>query len=306
MKRIIQFVCLTLLMTSCSVKTYYQVVDVKSSNLEKESNNYVYNDGVCKIVYNFWSEGGNAGFQVENLSDEVVYMDLGNTFYIKNGVAYDYYKARNYGFGKSSQVTKGSSVSATAYGIWRPWPLAGYLGSITAQSQEFASSGSNSNLSYAEKPIVAIPPHASKSFSEYIIMGDVFQDCSVNLMVQKNNPEGMTLTEADSPIRFSNYITYKKGESGQAKVVTNDFYIGGYTNYFSKDIIKIQKVGCKKTVFKPLFDKYAPDRFYVKYTQKHSNDYSADAIPTSSNGSYNVAKGEDSDMYLSVRSKKNR
>lgn len=296
--------CVTLLMTSCS-KTYYQVVEVKSTNLQKENSNYVYNDGVCKIIYNFWSRGGNAGFRVENLSDEVIYMDLGNTFYIKNGVAYDYYKARSYGIGKSSQITKvkskgiseGISASATAYGVWRGITLDGYSGSISAQASSQTSfltsyaisEGSSSSLSYAEKPIVAIPPHASKSFSEYKIMTDIIQDCSVNLRVKKNNPEGQTFDESESPINFENHITYRVGENATAKVVTNKFYIGGFTNYFYKDILKVRRAGCKKTVLKTVFDKYAPDCFYMRYNQKHSRDYSLDAtgaLKNSSDGSY--------------------
>lgn len=310
-------------MASCSVKTYYQVVDVKSTNLQKESNNYVYNDGICKIVYNFWSNGGNAGFSIENLSDDVIYVDLANSFLIVNGWANDYYKARNYGVGKSFQIALGKSAgkavgistglsaSATAYGTWRGGNLNGYPGSISAQASSQASSvvssqvsssiseGSSSNLVIAEKPIVAIPPHALKSISEYIIMEDVIQDCSVRLKPKKNKPEGMTLTESESPIRFRNYITYRVENSEEAKVVSNDFYIGGFTNYLSSDILKTRKYGCKKTVLKSSNEKYSPDRFYVKYDQKHSNYYSADAIGTSSGSS----SKSNNDMYLNSKKK---
>lgn len=302
MKKNLSFACMVLLMASCSMKTYYQVVDVKSTNLQKESNNYVYNDGVCKIVYNFWSNGGNAGFSIENLSDKVIYVDLANSFFIENGWANDYYKARNYGVGKSFQVSKGNSVSATAFGIWHPWPLTGYLGSIAAQSSESVSAGSSSNLAIAEKPIIAIPPHASKTFSEYIIMEDVIQDCSIRLKVKKNQSEGKTYSESDSPINFENYITYRVGDSETAKVVTNNFYIGGFTNYSSKDIEEKEFVGCKGSVLMKLNKEAAPDRFFVKYNQTHSRDYSADAIaPSASKSSSKVKKDVSNDMYISVR-----
>ncbi|MBR5393488.1 MAG: hypothetical protein IK144_00225 [Bacteroidaceae bacterium] len=278
------------------MKTYYQVVDVKSTNLQKESNNYVYNDGVCKIVYNFWSNGGNAGFTIENLSEEVLYVDLSNTFYIENGKAYDYYLARSYSMGKSKHDTKGTSVSAAAFGIWNVWPLKGLDGAISAQSSSSVSFGSSSNLAFAEKPIVAIPPYSLKSFSEYKIMSDVIQDCSINMLVKKNQPEGMTLTESESPVNFSNYITYRKGESGAAKEVIHNFYIGGFTNYLSSDIIKIKKYGCKKTVMKKSNDKYSPDCFYVKYDRTHPGNYSADAIGAS--------KSSSNDMYYTVKKQK--
>lgn len=246
-------------MTSCSMKTYYQVVDVKSTNLQKESNNYVYNDGVCKVVYNFWEKGGNAGFSITNLSDEIIYLDLGNTFYIKNGIAYDYYRARTHGTGKNVKLVVAKS-------------------SLT--NSMVTSSESNQEVSYIEKPVVAIPPHASKSFSEYEITTDVFQNCSVKMMVKKDQPDGITFSESEAPIHFQNYITYRKGENGEAKVVKNDFHISGFTNYLSKDIIVSKKYGCKQTAIKKIHKEYAPNRFFVIYNEKHPNHNSADAKAT--------------------------
>ena len=292
MKQSILFVCMALFMTSCN-KTYYQIVDVKSANIQKENDHYVFNDGTCKVMYNFWSEGGNAGFTIENLSDEIVYVDLRNTFFIKNGMASDYFGSRCFSNGKSRQETNGKSVSAAAYGVWNVWPLDGLDGAISAQSSSFVSYGSNSNITVIEKPVVAIPPHSLKSFSEYKIMEDVIQDCSVNLMVFKNHPDGMTHTESDSPICFKNYITYRKGEKGEAKAVSNDFYVGGFTNYFAQDIMKAKKSGCKNTSIKSHCDKYAPDRFYVKYNGKHPNLYSADATNSSNS----------TDDFITVRKK---
>ena len=240
MKQKLILACATLLMTSCSMKTYYQVVEVKSTNLQKENNNYVYNDGVCKIVYNFWSNGGDAGFSIENLSDDVVYVDLGNSFYIENGLAKDY--------------------------------------SNTKMVAEL-----NSDVASVEKTAVAIPPHAAKIISEYKVMADVIQNCSVKLLVKKGQPEGMTLTESESPIKFRNYITYRANENATAKVIINDFYISGFTNYISSDIVKTRTHGCKQTLIKTHLDKFAPDCFYMKYDETHSNDYSADAKSSNKN-----------------------
>lgn len=253
MKQKLLLACMSLLMTSCSMKNYYQIVDVKSTNLQKANEHYVYNDGVCKIVYNFWKEGGDAGFSMENLSDEVLYVDLGNTFFIGNGIAKDY------GDGINTKLVVGL----------------------------------NSDVSSIEKLVVAIPPHSLKSFSKYTIVDDVIQDCSVRLKVKKNLPDGNSYTESESPIVFSNYITYWKGEGGKAKVVTNDFYIGGINNYLFSDIMKTKKYGCKQTIVKTTNDKYAPYRFFIKYDKVHTNHYSEDAKATS--------KGQSNDMYYSVK-----
>ena len=155
--------------------------------------------------------------------------------------------------------------------------LDGYPGSVSAQASSSIAGASSSNLAFKEKPIVAIPPHASKAFSEYIIMGDVIQDCSVNLMVKKGKPDGKTYSATDSPINFTNYISYKKGEAGGYKVITNSFYLSGYNNYNYKDAIKKTKTGCKETVTLEYFEKAEADRFYVKYNNMHNTHYSKDA-----------------------------
>ena len=277
MKKNLFIACLAILMASCSSKTYYQIVDVKSNDLQKENGNYVYNDGVCKLVYDFWSEGGNAGFRIENLSDEVLNVDLSNTFYIENGTAFDYYRARTYELGKNVQISKGNSGLSTAYGIWNGGVLNGYRGAITYQTSSGVSDVSSYGISFEEKPVVSIPPHSSKSFSEYKIMKDVIQDCSVTLRVKTGKPEGKSYTETESPIRFANYITYKKGENGVPKTINTSFYLAGYTNYHNKDVIERTKVGCKKTVPTKYCTKAAAERFYIIYDNMLSNSYSKDA-----------------------------
>lgn len=157
----------------------------------------------------------------------------------------------------------------------------GYPGSVSSQASSSIAGASSSNLAYKEKPVVAIPPHASKTFSEYTIMGDVIQDCSISLMVEKGKPEGKTYTASESPINFTNYISYKKGENGVYKVVSNSFYLSGYNNYYYNDVIKKTKVGCKETMTLEYCEQAKADRFYVKYNNMHKNNYSKDAKTSS-------------------------
>lgn len=304
MKRNLFLACVALLMVSCkTTQNYYQVVEVKSSNLQKENSNYVYNDGRCKLTYDFWAEGGDAGFRLENLTDEVLYVNLENSFYIENGVSYDYYKARTFEFGKNIQIATGSSKLAAAYGLWSVGVLGAYPGSVANQKSSSVSSSSGSSISYAEKPVVMIPPHTSKTFGEYRIMSDVIQDCSVNLFVKKEKTDGMTFTESESPIRFANYITYRIGENGEPQAVTNNFYLGGFTNYRGEDVTKTVKVGCKNSVTKKYFDKSGADRFYVNYDNLHNNDYSKD---TQSWTSGNKSNDEIYDKVMEISAKNSK
>ena len=272
MKKVLSALIGAAFMASCSSSSYVQVVDMKGS-VPVENSNFTYSDNACKITYNLWSNGGDAGFRVENLTDQVIYINLANSFFIENGTAHDYFRNRTYG--KGSAVTNGKSAakSASAYGIW---VLTNLLGTASVSVSESEASSSSSNVTTEEKEIVAIPPHASKRFSEYSIAGDVIQDCAVKLFPKKKAPQSVTFTEGNSPIRFTKYITYKVGEEGESKVVTQDFYVSGFTNYNYKDVVGKEKAGCKSQVTID-YNKYAhATKYYITYGKAHNNSNSAD------------------------------
>ena len=272
MKKILSIAFGAFVFASCSQQSFIQVVDVKGT-VPMENNTFVYSDNVVRITYIMWANGGNAGFIIENISDKTVYVDLANTFFIKNGAAYDYFLNRSYGKGSASNFTVAKSATATAFGIWS---LSNLPGSKSYTAAASATIGNTSSVSISEKAIVAIPPHSFKSISEYAIAGDVIEDCSVKLFPKKKSPDSMSFTEQNSPIKFTNYITYSVGESGNPVVVTNDFYVAGYTNYTEDEIFEETKVGCKEQVFEKYNTKAAGNRYYVTYNKGHNNMYSAD------------------------------
>ena len=237
------------LLASCTTTEYIQVVDVQSS-LPMQQNNYVHDDGTCRINYALWAEGGDAGFTVENLTDEILYLDLGKSFYIQNGTAHDYYLQRSFG-----KVTSAASANAL---------------SLTLNSR-------SSNVTTEEKEIMAIPPHASKSVREYGIADDVIQDCSVRLIPKKDKQKSVTYSEADSPLKFANYITYRLGEQGEDKSMTHRFHVQGFTNYQASEIEHKEKTGCKKQKTVKVCSEAKNTRYYIRYSNTHSRDFSADA-----------------------------
>lgn len=88
-------------MLSCSpvnYQVYYQMYQTKpsSENIKVYENKIVYEDDKCSIMYDFWSEYGNAGFIIYNKSLENLVLHLDKSFYINNGIAYDYFKNRIY------------------------------------------------------------------------------------------------------------------------------------------------------------------------------------------------------------------
>ena len=265
MRKQITWLALTGLLAACGTSGYVQVVDVQST-LPVQQNNYVYDDGACRITYALWAEGGNAGFIVENLTEEILYLDLAKSFYVQNGTAHDYYLHRSFEHGTSSSTSNAFAQSALSL-------LVGTSGTYATTRTR----GTSSNTTTWEKDVVAIPSHACKSIDEYSIADDVIQDCSVRLIPKKGHTREMTFSEANSPLRFSNFITYRIGELGEAKSVTHDFYVSRFANYSSKEVNEKVKTGCKGQKTETVCKEARNTRYYVRYSETHNKDYSADA-----------------------------
>lgn len=80
-----------------------------------------------------------------------------------------------------------------------------------------------------ELDIVAVPPHALKRISEYSINNTLYLDCDLCLFPAAKAT--MNFTVDNSPLIFSNYITYHVGLAGEYKVIDNQFYLSSVTNY---------------------------------------------------------------------------
>ena len=110
MKKIHIAIISLILFSSCQPMLYYQMYEVKpTKNTAPINDELVYEDSNCKISYNFWSNGGNAGFRFYNKTNDDIYLLLDKSNFILNGVAYDYYKNREY------TTSKGTSMSTTTF-----------------------------------------------------------------------------------------------------------------------------------------------------------------------------------------------
>lgn len=96
---------LILSLSSCVPLKFYQVYKVfPDSDIELKSNFLVYEDGNCKVSYNLWSKNGNIGFNYYNKTDNDIYLNLDKSFFIINGLSYQYYQNRTF-------------TSSTSYGL---------------------------------------------------------------------------------------------------------------------------------------------------------------------------------------------
>ena len=238
----------------------YQVYTVSTPGATSVADQpVVYQNNDISVSYYFWSAAGNAGFVVTNKTDEIVYIDLNKTFFVNNGVAYDYYLDRT--ITNSNSTSLGSSQSVSLLGKWNTYFNRYYLGTATAGASALV--GSSKSEAIHDKEIVAIPAHCSKYFFEYTIVDSQYSACEL----QGSKTGELNFTESNSPIKFGNIISYRVGENGSLSTFENNFFVSQIKNIKERDEIVYDKVaGCEgKKVETSSFVHERPNTFYFPY-----------------------------------------
>ena len=89
--KFLSLLCVAVLCASCA-QTYHfvQVFETKSSNqstpIKQQSGGLVYEDDECLVFYSLWANGGDASFGIYNKTDQIMYVDLSKSFFIRNGI----------------------------------------------------------------------------------------------------------------------------------------------------------------------------------------------------------------------------
>ena len=254
MKNKVLLCVIGLLMSSCAT-SYFQIYQVTPMNNNTNSgHSLIYEDSNCKILYEFWGEGGDAGFLFYNKSEKDIHIKLSECFFILNGIAYDYFRNREF---SSSQSTSQSSMytysTANSYtasaavtasvavtginykGFKQTNALAAGVGAsktTTSVSSKTVATTNTSSLgvSIKEQDIICIPPKSAKVISEYSINKSLYRDCNLYLYPSQNKVTSSKFSKENSPYIFSNRISYTlEGENNPIRIEHN-FYISEILN----------------------------------------------------------------------------
>ncbi|RZJ68340.1 MAG: hypothetical protein EOO50_02660 [Flavobacterium sp.] len=245
----ITFIAIIASLTSCST-SYFQIYKTQPVNASTGVAGNVYENAECRITYDFWAEGGDAGFTVFNKTSEPLTINMDRSFYIVNGKAYDYYQARTF----TTSQTESKTVYATGY-FYR------------VNLSQAAASSSGHSTSFEERPEITIPPKSSKSFSEYIINPFYFNHCNLAKYPTRRKIKRLNFSVSDSPFVFSNNITYTVG--GKTNTLSHEFYVSELTNLPQSEEIKdVREQNCdsKRTVRKHV--NASPENFFIRYSKK--------------------------------------
>ncbi len=290
LSQLIVLIVIVVFMYSCIATTqnYYQFYKIKPiGNITVNQTALVYEDENCSVSFDFWGNKGNAGYWFYNKSEtQNIYINKKECFFIFNGVAYDYYKNRTMSAvssnNTSSSVALGNSQSLTSVMLSE---MSGHSNTINYGSI-FAYENNHSDIkgiSLLEQDIICVPPKSAKRISEYVINDVLYRDCNLFLKPSQNKITTSEFSQTNSPIVFSNRITYVVEGNNTPIKTEQSFYVSSITNYPRLYVTekKEYKNLCeddKKAVgfynketrqFKPEF--VAPDLFFITYSPDRHN-----------------------------------
>ena len=250
--------------TSISCGTnFYQVYQTQSESVKTKTGNVLsYENEHCRVDYDLWAENGNIGFTLYNKTNETIRLQLDESFYVMNGVAYDYFQNRTFISGNNSVVSKSAGVGFGRYGV------------INTFSSTIVDSKTN-GVEITESKIISIPPKTAKRISEYDIIRSLYRDCDLLRFPSARKVRTKSFTVDNSPLKFYNAISYTVGSNEVHQKITNDFYVTGITNYPEKELLKsvrLEFCGEKDPIARKVLTGAAADKFYLKYQKKESDN----------------------------------
>lgn len=246
----------TILFASCAVTTnYYQVYKTSPDNGTLTNDKIVFEDKSCSVAYNLWANGGDIGFSIYNKTESDLTVDLTKTFFVLNGVAYEYFQNRT--FSKSS--SSGTALTTYNYPYYYYW--------YYNPSKITGTNSTSFSTSYIEKPQLTIPPKTQVNVSEYHVANARYINCDLLKYPTSKTIKTVKFDKSNSPFVFYNLISYKtKGDSARME---NRFYVSEVTNYpEDKMFTEVDTSICGRKLDFPekIFKNVTPDKFYYHYT----------------------------------------
>lgn len=234
----------------------------------------VYENEDCRIMYNLWGINGSMGFLFENKTDNDIFIDLTQTFFIKNGAANDYFMNRTFETRTFESLNLGYSVSNKYIGPDGYWPLQYEVPFATEQkSVANVKNGMSAAITVKESEMVCVPAHSYKVIDHYTISPLFEKTCKNETDYPQKSAVLKNFTESDSPLKFKNRIAYSfKKDHTSLKHIENSFYLIEIKNYSTNSAVELKKVsdGCKETwpTKRKFFKIGGPDQFYIIYKKE--------------------------------------
>lgn len=201
MKKQNNLLLILFLLTSCS-KTFIQIFDIASTDVQTKNEYFVYENDSVKITYAFWTRNGVMSFSVFNKTKKPIYIDWKNSSFIYNGNKLDYWSDEIQTISQSNVTsitnknTKISSYYNGYYYVGTPiiWEYTNNQSYILSQSLTAFQTETQSS-SFKPERITFIPPKSAFSCSRFYLFPADYYKLNVETATQ------ITLPRNDKPKR---------------------------------------------------------------------------------------------------------
>ena len=287
--RIISVTALAAVMASCSTPKYLQVYDIMpGEGVELRDGYPVYDDGTMAVAYDFWGNGGQAGCLITNNGEENIYVDLAETFFVKNGLSDPCYKERTYTVTSASTV-EANAVALSSASVAASAPFQNYIYPFTVTAglgfsdthgvAQGASSSVSKSVSVAEQQIVVIPPGTTAFVGGHsILSGNYYTNRGSEQDPGSKKKDETEFTADNSPLKIGNIIAYRIGRDGEWQDLRSEFYLHRLTDYPLSKFSAVQagrKMPDDVYIWRGYNGTYdysplrKPTRFYFTYESKY-------------------------------------
>jgi len=237
--------CNSLQLVTNSPIRFYQIYTISSESVHLIGDSYRIDSGNISIEYNFWAEKGNGSFILYNNSDKEIFVDLGRSHLLVNGIAYTYYP----------NLTTESFSKLTTDGI----ELKINLWSPTHEA----------SIANLETRIICIPPASGKLIPSYKLNSGIIQDCDYAILPKNGQSEIMKFNKDNSPLLYRNILTYSFSEDfNEAFIINNDFWMSELVNVqdtefkISEEVFECER---KPKIHITVYPFKNPFNFYMGY-----------------------------------------
>jgi hypothetical protein len=184
------------------------LIDVESQNTKLINGKYSFENESIKVDYNFWHKQGVMAFSIKNKLNKPLYIDWKKSAFIMNGQKLDYWY---------------DSEIRNTVGI-QNWVLSSYPNWISS--------------TVVRKPerVTFLPPGSQNYYAFYMIIAndETLEEIKQIALYDKK----LAYNEFNSPIKFSNFLTYSENEQfTNENYINNSFYISKFA-VFNRSKIK--------------------------------------------------------------------
>lgn len=248
---------------ACSPVTHYQLyVTDTPSGPPAENAPLHFEDDVIAVDQYLWADKGTSSFMVRNKSNKDIFIDLGRTHLVLNGMAATYYS--------DQEFTRSSSDVMRRTSGWGLTSIAGRSYAVSSVYSRSQTTTTTNSVTSHQMRMVCVPAGTSKNFDGMSLVTARYLICDEIVDGKKQKRRSLSFSASTSPLVFKNIVAYGYTEDvgEERRMLIGDFWVKEITNYGPGKFMEYAyPEECGERYGEPykVFTYGRPSNFYLSY-----------------------------------------